>query len=100
MNGHNFRQNRSFFLIILFSLLLTTSCNTRNNNQPSGNLRSKIDTVKAPVLSPAEALKHFVIEDNFKIQLVASEPLISAPVALNFDDKGRISKTTATVYWK
>jgi mono/diheme cytochrome c family protein/glucose/arabinose dehydrogenase len=98
MNGHNFKQNRSFFLIILFSLLLTTSCNTRNNNQPSGNLRSKIDTVKAPVLSPAEALKHFVIEDNFKIQLVASEPLISAPVALNFDDHGRIWAVEMNAY--
>ena len=99
MNGYNFKRNRFFFLLLVpIFLLLSTSCNNGNNNQTLQDLRSKIDTVNAPVLSPAEALKHFVLEDKFKIQLVASEPLISAPVALSFDDHGRIWAVEMNAY--
>lgn len=44
----------------------------------------------APVLGPDEAIQAMVIEDGFEVKLVASEPLISSPVAMNFDPKGRI----------
>lgn len=44
----------------------------------------------APVLSPAEALHTFQIQDGFSIELVASEPLIHDPVAMDFDERGRI----------
>ncbi|MDP4284586.1 MAG: c-type cytochrome [Bacteroidota bacterium] len=53
-------------------------------------LRNKIDTVDAPVLTPSEALQHFVLQDNFKLQLIASEPMITTPVAIKFDNYGRI----------
>lgn len=41
-------------------------------------------------LSPEEAMKTFVIEKGFRIELVASEPMIQAPVAMSFDDQGRL----------
>jgi len=44
----------------------------------------------APVLSPAEALKTFSLPPGFRIELVASEPLIHEPVALDFDPDGRL----------
>ena len=44
----------------------------------------------APVLSPQEALKTFTLPPGFRIELVASEPLIHEPVALDFDADGRI----------
>ncbi|MDF9797165.1 putative membrane-bound dehydrogenase-like protein [Catalinimonas alkaloidigena] len=44
----------------------------------------------APVLSPEEALQSFQLEDGFRLELVASEPLIQDPVAMTFDSKGRI----------
>ncbi|NNE90362.1 MAG: c-type cytochrome [Verrucomicrobiales bacterium] len=44
----------------------------------------------APVLSAGAALKSFSVEDGFRIELVAAEPMIHDPVALAFDGNGRI----------
>lgn len=45
--------------------------------------------IQAP-LSPEEALKSFRLPPGFRIELVASEPMIEAPVAISFDDQGRL----------
>lgn len=44
----------------------------------------------APVLTPDEALEAFVLQPGFRVELVASEPLIQDPVAMDFDEDGRI----------
>ncbi len=44
----------------------------------------------APPLSPEEALKSFRLPPGFRIELVASEPMIEAPVAISFDEQGRM----------
>lgn len=45
----------------------------------------------SPPLSPDEALASFVLaEDDVEIQLVASEPMIQDPVAIAFDEAGRL----------
>jgi mono/diheme cytochrome c family protein/glucose/arabinose dehydrogenase len=41
-------------------------------------------------LSPEEALKTFAVEKGFRVELVASEPMIEAPVAMSFDEQGRL----------
>jgi len=41
-------------------------------------------------LSPAEELATFRLEKGFRIELVASEPMIETPVAISFDDQGRM----------
>jgi len=41
-------------------------------------------------LSPEEAMKAFALEKGFRIELVASEPMIESPVAMSFDDQGRL----------
>jgi mono/diheme cytochrome c family protein/glucose/arabinose dehydrogenase len=43
-----------------------------------------------PVLTPQETMKTFQIAAGFEIQLVATEPLIEAPIALSWDDQGRL----------
>lgn len=43
-----------------------------------------------PVLTPQEALKTFKLPPGFRIEVVAAEPLIEAPIAISFDDQGRI----------
>ncbi len=40
--------------------------------------------------SPAESLKSFKLRPGFKIELVAAEPLIHDPMALDFDENGRM----------
>ncbi|QCX40574.1 c-type cytochrome [Aureibaculum algae] len=39
---------------------------------------------------PVIALDDYKIEEGFTLELVASEPLLDAPVAIDFDNKGRI----------
>jgi glucose/arabinose dehydrogenase/mono/diheme cytochrome c family protein len=44
----------------------------------------------APVVPPAEALKTFKVAPGFRLELVASEPLVRDPVAMEFDPDGRL----------
>lgn len=44
----------------------------------------------APVLTPAEAIADFEVEEGFVVELVAAEPDVVAPVALTFDAKGAL----------
>lgn len=45
----------------------------------------------SPALSPDEALETFQLADpNLTVQLVASEPLVQDPVAITFDEGGRL----------
>ncbi len=41
-------------------------------------------------LTPAESLKHFQIDPDCRIELVAAEPDVSAPVSIAFDEKGQL----------
>ncbi|MDF1826511.1 MAG: c-type cytochrome [Verrucomicrobiales bacterium] len=45
---------------------------------------------EAPVVNADKALSTFEIEDGFKLELVAAEPMIHDPVALTFDGNGRM----------
>src|SRR6185503_21230206 len=45
---------------------------------------------QAGPLSPKEALKTFTVAPGFRIDLVASEPDVMDPVAMAFDEDGRI----------
>ncbi|RNI33502.1 dehydrogenase [Hanamia caeni] len=96
MKGHfsksnRLKSNRSSFLITIFSaLLFGTGCQQGNKQLTKEELRKKLDKKESPVLAPSETLKHFVLEKNFQIQLAASEPLVSAPVASSFDNQGRL----------
>lgn len=40
--------------------------------------------------SPEEAVKRMTVADGFSVELFASEPLVRQPVAIEFDDRGRM----------
>lgn len=46
--------------------------------------------LKKPPLPPLEALKTFQLEEGFEIELVACEPMITSPVAMDVDADGRL----------
>ncbi len=72
-NPHSF----SYLNLILYSLLaLTASC-----QQKSDSSFSK---------SAEDALSTFELVPGFKIELVASEPLVADPVAMEIDENGRM----------
>ena len=49
-----------------------------------------LDNKPAPVLSPEEAQAAFSIAPGFEIELVAAEPLVEDPVAMAWDEYGRL----------
>ncbi|MEJ0087269.1 MAG: c-type cytochrome [Pseudomonadota bacterium] len=52
----------------------------------------------SPALSAEESLSRMQVQDGFKVELVAAEPLVSAPVALSFDARGRIWVVEMTAF--
>jgi mono/diheme cytochrome c family protein len=70
-------------------LILTTGqgCSQKDKTRASADSMSYSSS---PVLSPEAAIEKMHVEDGFEIKLVASEPLITAPVAMSFDRNGRI----------
>ena len=44
----------------------------------------------SPALSPADALKRFSMPPGYHVELVASEPMIQEPVAIDWDPQGRL----------
>jgi putative heme-binding domain-containing protein len=51
-----------------------------------------------PALSPAEAIARMQVPEGFQVELVASEPDIVNPVAMTFDERGRIWITESLEY--
>src|SRR6185437_3134967 len=56
------------------------------------------DHLPGPALSPAEAIKKMTVPAGFSVELVASEPDIVNPVAMTFDERGRIWITESLEY--
>jgi len=81
-------------IAVLFVLGMSLAgCADSSNSIPDIQLddaRIKRIIEKAPFLTANESLKTMHAEKGFDIELVAGEPLISAPVALAFDEKERI----------
>jgi mono/diheme cytochrome c family protein/glucose/arabinose dehydrogenase len=48
------------------------------------------DITEAPVLSPGESLDSLVVPPEFRVELVAAEPLVEDPVAIDIDADGRL----------
>ncbi|TXT20558.1 MAG: membrane-bound dehydrogenase [Planctomycetota bacterium] len=44
---------------------------------------------RIPPKEPIEALKTFVVRNGFEMQLLAAEPLVASPVAIEYDENGR-----------
>jgi putative membrane-bound dehydrogenase-like protein len=53
-------------------------------------LVSNCDNKPSPQDDPAAALSTFEIEEGFKIELIASEPLIGDPVDMEIDESGKL----------
>src|SRR5262245_24065995 len=56
--------------------------------------------VPGPPLSPQEAIKKMQVPPGFHVELVAAEPDIVNPVAMTFDERGRIWITESLEYPK
>ena len=86
-------MNRIF--VIIFTALLiagfTASAQRGDRNgQKQPEVWKEFDVPPAPALTPEEALKSFKLQPGFRIEIVAADPLVHDPVAMKFDEDGRI----------
>lgn len=77
------------FLSLLF-VLVPQALAVHNTNAGPEKVELKFKLPPPKPLSPEEAMKTFKVEKGFRIELVACEPMIEAPVAISFDDQGRL----------
>jgi putative membrane-bound dehydrogenase-like protein len=72
------RTHRLTFPLLLFGFVLLAQADTKPGVAPKGPL------------SPKEEMATFKIAKGFKVELVASEPDVVDPVAMAFDEDGRL----------
>lgn len=77
-------------LFILASSFLPSALAVHQKNAGPEKVELKFKLPPPAPLSPEEAMKTFKVEKGFHIELVASEPMIESPVAMSFDDQGRL----------
>ena len=93
------------FLILAISTLLVY-CKTNKQtasqqavvNDGISAAPLEFDSTKSPFVPAGESISKMRLEDGFEIKLVASEPLVSTPVAMLFDDKARMWVVEMTGY--
>ena len=81
--------------LLIFALVFAAAVATGSGYQSSQSGRSWPAPVEkvppdSPALSPDEALKTFTMAPGYHLELVAAEPLIQDPVAMDWDTSGRL----------
>src|SRR5947208_815943 len=84
----------ALFLVALWVWFVAPTDADPGKNQKPSALRADKDYAselpRIPPKSPAESLKAFRLHPGFRIELAAAEPLLTSPVALDFDEDGRL----------
>ena len=81
-----FKRIYGYMLLLILAGILY-QCKTHKfifNDPP------KADINASPVIPADQSIGKMKLEPGFAIKLIASEPLVSTPVAMTFDNKGRI----------
>lgn len=85
---------RILFSAIAAVIALTTFAVHSSVAQEKPEVAARIDFESElrpiPVLNPEEALAALKVDAGFRVELVAAEPFIRDPVAIDFDEGGRI----------
>lgn len=76
---------KSFYLVLFAVVVVLAGCG-QDSWPPSVQQMSE----SSPVLSPDQALETFQLPPGYSVELVASEPLVVDPVAVEFDADGRM----------
>lgn len=80
------------------SLLLAADAPKKPLKPDTAELPHAQKVPPGPALSPAEAISKMTLPPGFKIECIASEPLIVNPTSFTFDDRGRIWITESVEY--
>lgn len=83
-------MSRPFFLSACAILAGATAWALHPQNAGPQQVEIKFKLPPPKPLSPEEALKTFKVQPGFKVELFAAEPLIECPVAMSWDEQGRM----------
>ena len=80
--------------------MLVYTCKVRQNEvKRDENGKIIVDTNPSPAyLSPEESMKTFHLQKGYRLELVASEPMIDEPVAIAWDGNGRMFVAEMNTY--
>lgn len=87
------RANRIAVSVLAGSLLTVLASRTMAKHPSNAGPEDppiKFELPPPKPLSAQEEIETFKLQDDFEIQLVAAEPLVEDPVAISFDEKGRM----------
>ncbi len=86
----------------VLTVWLTTSLVCAQNGDRPGEVQpplpEELSVPSAPALSPLDELATMVVEEGYRVELVAAEPLVNDPVAAEFDEHGRLWVVEMTGY--
>ena len=91
MQNLSFKSLRSILRIMLAVIMI--SCKHGPNNESDYPFASNHVVSQTPITvpqTPEESLQSFRIPKGFRLELVASEPMITEPVAIAWDGNGRM----------
>ncbi|WP_214072896.1 c-type cytochrome [Mucilaginibacter sp. dw_454] len=80
----------TYIALLLAAVGILYQCTTHKLLATSPNNPPKADPNASPVVPAAESISKMKLEPGMAIKLIASEPLISTPVAMTFDRYNRI----------
>lgn len=87
-------KNWCYTYCLLAGALLILSCqsnpSTTKGLEQGDSLAMREKYAESPVLDAKTAMQHMQLEKGMEVQLVAAEPQVFVPVAMTFDEKGRM----------
>jgi mono/diheme cytochrome c family protein/glucose/arabinose dehydrogenase len=84
-------MKKYIFLLLTIAAFVLYRCTAHKQViKAQATVSSPVVDMNSPVVSAEESIGKIKLEDGFSIKLVAAEPLVSAPVAMTFDNKGRV----------
>ena len=77
--------------IVALTICVAASGAKKSDDKPTAEVPgAEVKLERVPPMSPAESLANTEVADGFRMELVASEPDVVSPVAMAFDEAGRL----------
>jgi len=98
--GEGLLQSRAMACLRNVWIALFAGVFCANAQLPEGLRNTQSPPVNPP--APAEALKKISIAEGFKVTLFAAEPQVAQPIAINYDDRGRlwVAESFSYIEWR
>jgi glucose/arabinose dehydrogenase/mono/diheme cytochrome c family protein len=88
-------KNAALLLLVVFYFF---SCNKKKYSNKIYEKPEIIKEASSKFLSPEESMKTFYLPEGYKVELVASEPMIDEPVAIAWDGDGKMYVAEMNTY--